>query len=64
MNKYDALSRSQILAAIHDHEQDMIGIPRNSKQYTRLHTALSQLCLALQRKTDTLLTKWRESPII
>ena len=61
MNKYDALTRSQILIAINAVEIEILNVPRNSKRYTRCHTKLSQLFLALHRKTDQLLKVWRES---
>ena len=64
MNKFDALTRSQILLALHNAELQLSRVPRNSKAYTRLHTQSAQLITALQRKTDALMTKWRESPII
>jgi len=62
VNKYDALTRSQILIAINACEIEILRVPRNSKAYTRLHTKLSQLFLALHRKTDQLLKVWRDVP--
>lgn len=62
MNKFDVLSRSQILIAIHDSETELLKLARNSKAFTRCHTRLQQLFLALHRKDEVLLKIWRDAP--
>jgi hypothetical protein len=62
MNKYDALTRSQILIAIHENETRLARLSRNSKAYTRLHTACLQLAAALERKNAAQLKKWHDAP--